>query len=135
MGADSLADTLVDSGDLMPDVVDSSTNAASQDRDSAGNVTSPSLWDNIKSGISDLAPTLVAGIKTTGTGLVSESLNAAKGKILGQAARKIAARPDEKQAAKTATGNTIGAWVVTYWKELALVGLVVLFFVVRKFEK
>ena len=96
------------------------------------NISSPSLWDTIKSGISDLTPTLVGAIKSTGTDLFSKAVASAKSQILGNAAKKIAARPDVQAAAKEAAGNKIGGWVMQYWKELALVGLVVLFFVVRK---
>ena len=134
------SDTLAGSGDPgdfdlgQYTVFEDSPNTAAAVLDVSNNISTPSLWDTIKSGISDLTPTLVAGIKTTGSDLISKSLASAKSQILGGAAKKIAARPDVQAAAKEAAGNKIGGWVMQYWKELALLALVVLFFVVRKFK-
>lgn len=90
--------------------------------------TLQSLWGDVTSYI----PALATQIKTSTGGVIGDAINAAKAKILSDTTKKLAARPDVQASIKQTAGNSIGNLLVEYWKEIALVGLVGLFFLLRK---
>lgn len=86
-----------------------------------------SLWNDAKSAL----PAIMAAIPTASNTLIGKALDAAKTSVLSTTASNLASRPDVKAAGLTTLGNTIGGFFLNYWKEIALVGLLVLWYLVR----
>lgn len=94
---------------------------------------SPSFLQTLWGGVQDASGALVAGISATSSNkMVQNAIDAAKSSVLANTVAKLSARSDVQASVKTATGNQIGAFFMSYWKELAIGALLLFWFVARK---